>query len=106
MTFIREQAAREDGVTKLYDLVRTNKNIVIVLFNSESFLLGLNEKAHSSMRFDAIKTHGPKVWEKMERSDALQDVPVKFKATAAKVCMYFADKLQASKMNSRVGGFD
>lgn len=106
MTFIREQAAKEEGVTKLHDLVRQNVRVAGVLFYAEPFLLGLNEKVHSNMRFDAIKAHAPKAWEKMERSAALQDVPAKFRATAANVRRYFADKLQAAKMNSRVGGFD
>lgn len=103
---IREQATKEDGLPALHELVKSNRNVASVIVNAEGFLLNLSPTVHDRLRDEAIATHAPEAWAKMLRGAALTDVPAKFKATAAKVRMYFADKLAAARMNSRVQGFD
>jgi hypothetical protein len=106
MRWVREESAKENGVVKVHEMVRKNKNVAAVVVNSEPFLLGLHETAHERMRQDAIEAHAPKAWEKLSRSASMTALPDKLKKTAANVRRFFFDPLQRAKMGSRVAGLD
>jgi hypothetical protein len=106
MRWVREESAKENGVVKVHQMVKTNKNVASVVINSEPFLLGLHETTHTRMRDDAIEAHAPEAWAKMLRGAELTTLPAKFKQTAANVRRFFFDPLQRAKMGSRVAGFD
>ena len=102
MRYVREQAAKPEGVTKLHDLVKTNRNVAAVIYQSESFLLGLADQTHSTLRFDAAEHHVPAAYKKMTNSLAMQELPGKLDGAIANVKRGFHSQAIAAQTALRV----
>lgn len=102
MQFIREQAKLPEGVVKLHELVKTNRNVAAVVYQSEGFLLGLADQTHTTMRFDAIEAHVPTAYKKMVDSVAMHELPGKLADAMAKVKSSFHNAAIAAQTALRV----
>lgn len=100
--YIKEQAAKPDGILKIGELAKTNKNVAAVIYQAEGFLLGIAEPTHSKMRFDAIENWLPKSYAKMTASIALQDLAPKYDRAISNVRTSFYSPAERAKMGSRV----
>lgn len=100
--FVKEQATKPDGILKVGELVRTNKNVAAVVFNTDDFLLGINGDTHSKMKFDAVESHAPNSYVKMTASLALRELPPRYDKAINAVRTSFYSPNEAAKTATRV----
>ena len=100
--WIREQAAKPDGLSTIRNAMNEDREVAAVIYHSPHFLLGLALNVRDNMRIDAIEKHLPKAYKALETSIALNEAAAKYPVAVAKVRRTFFSKPLADQAASRV----
>jgi hypothetical protein len=100
--WIREQTKSEDGLNKIRQAMRSDPEVASVIYHSPHFLMNLAGNVRDNMRIEAIETHVPAAYKKLEASIALKDTAAKYPKAIAGVRRSFFNAGLAAKAAQRV----
>ncbi|HEX3423025.1 MAG TPA: hypothetical protein VHS33_06460 [Sphingomicrobium sp.] len=100
--WIREQTKDEDGLVKIRQAMRSDREVASVIYHSPHFLMNLASDVRNNMRIDAIEAHVPDAYQKLEASIALSDTAAKYPRAIAGVRRSFFNAGLAAKASQRV----
>lgn len=100
--YIREQANKADGPSKIRAAMLESKDVAAVIFHSPGFLVEINGETHSKLRYEAAERWVPEAYKRMTDSVALRELAPKFDKAINSVRSSFYNPALAAKASTRV----
>jgi len=100
--WIREQASKTDGLSKIRAAMLEDKDVAAVIFHSPAFLVGINKDTRSKMLFEVTQRWLPDAYKQMTGSIALRDLAPKYDRVINSVRASFYNPAIAAQAARRV----
>lgn len=100
--WIRDRAKEDDGMGRIRAELNSDKNFAAIIYNSPSYLLGINPQLHETMKFEAVQRHLPDAYKAYTQHVELSKIAEKYAKTAREVRLSFYNEAMAELASKRV----
>jgi hypothetical protein len=100
--YVREQAAKPEGIGKVRSLLSVDRDVANVVYHSPHFLLGINENLHQEYRLTVMQKFAPDAYLKLAESTELKRIAPNLETTAKGVKASFYSPGEAAQVSTRV----